>query len=78
MDARMTRRALPTIPWADLPDNYRSILRELGHTKQTYEKIQQADELLQEVNRSMRRRRAATKYCVGSVVGPADIIWRRR
>jgi hypothetical protein len=74
----MTRRALPTEPWSELPADYRSLLRELGHTKRTYEKVQAADELLQEVNRSMRRRRAATKYCVGSVVGPADIIWRRR
>lgn len=74
----MTRRALPPLPWAELPDNYRRQLRELGHTKQTYGKVQQADELLREVNRSMRRRRGVTKYCVGSVVGPADIIWRRR
>jgi hypothetical protein len=74
----MTRCALPTEPWSELPEDYRRTLRELGHTKQTYEKVQQADELLRQVNQSMRRRRAATKYCVGSVVGPADIIWRRR
>jgi len=74
----VVRRALPTIPWSELPENYRRTLRELGHTKQTYEKVQQADEILRQVNRSMRRRRAATKYSVGSVVGPADIIWRRR
>jgi hypothetical protein len=72
----MTRRALPTTPWTDLPANYRSVLRELGHTKQTYEKIQQADELLREVNRSMRRRKGATKYIgIGFVAGAADDIW---
>lgn len=74
----MTRRALPPIPWADLPDGYRNTLRELGHTKHTYEKVQQADELLREVNRSIRRRQGVTKYWVGSVVGPGSIIWRRR
>lgn len=72
------RRALPTIPWHDLPDGYRNTLRQLGHTKATYEKVQQADRLLQDVNRSMRRRRGFTKYSIGSVTGPADIIWRRR
>lgn len=74
----MTRRALPPVPWNELPDNYRSVLRELGHTKQTYEKVQQAEELLRAVNRSMRSRRAITEYSVGSLVGPADIIWRKR
>jgi fatty acid desaturase len=74
----VTRRAVPAIPWQELPAAFRDILRELGHTKQTYEKVQQADELLLEVNKSMRRRRGRTKYSIGSVSGPADIIWRRR
>ena len=74
----MTRRALPAIPWHDLPADYRNTLRMLGHTKQTYEKVQQAEELLQQVNRSMRRRKGITKYSIGSVCGPAFIIWRRR
>lgn len=72
------RRALPTIPWRELPANYRDVLRQLGHTKATYEKVQQAQELLREVNAAMRRRRGVTKYSVGSVTGPADVIWRRR
>lgn len=73
----MTRRALPTTPWEQLPDNYRSILRELGHTRQTYSKVQQADELLRQVNQSMRRRSGAKKYWISSLSGPADIIWKR-
>lgn len=72
------RRALPTVPWRELPANYRSVLRQLGHTKATYEKVQQAEELLREVNVSMRRRRGATRYSIGSVTGPADVIWRRQ
>lgn len=74
----VTRRALPTVPWQQLPANYRETLRDLGHTKQTYEKIQQAEQLLRAANDSMRRRSGATQYWIGSRVGPPDIIWRRR
>lgn len=74
----MKPRLLPTLPWSELPETYRSILRDLGHTKHTYERVQQAEELLRQVNRSMRRRGGKTKYTVGSLTGPADVIWRRR
>lgn len=72
----MSRRVLPPIPWDELPDTYRNLMRGLGHTKQTYEKIQQAEQLLRQANRSMRRRRGATKYSITYVSGPPDIIWK--
>lgn len=72
----MSRRALPPIPWGQLPGSYRRTLRELGHTKHTYEKVQAAEKLLRQANRSMRRRRGATKYWITYVSGPPDIIWK--
>lgn len=74
----MSNRAVPDVPWQQLTPTYRRVLRELGHTKQTYEKVQAADALVAEVNRSVRRRKGSIKYNVGFIAGPADYLWKRR
>lgn len=75
MSAR--RRIVPRAPWQTLPSSYRELLRGLGYTKRTYEKLQQAEELIDEVNRAIRRRRGKVKFYVSYVAGPAEIIWKR-
>jgi hypothetical protein len=74
----VSRRILPTIPWEQLPDSYKKTLRDLGYTKKTYEKVQQAQELLWQANASMRRRKGNLKFNIGYVAGPFDILYRKR
>lgn len=72
------RRVVPRAPWQALPSSYRELLRGLGYTKRTYEKLQQAEALLDQINRATRRRRGNVRFSVTYVAGPADYLWKRR
>lgn len=72
------RRLLPNVPWEQLPSDFKEILQKLGHTKGTYEKVRQAENLLHSANQSMRRRQGNVKFNIGYVTGPFRVIYRPR